>query len=68
MPEGEQNASRDGSSTLPDLDNVRAFLADYFGVVDDVKTLQRGGWSSAFSFRSDRRELILRLGPKWLLC
>jgi hygromycin-B 4-O-kinase len=44
------------------LEPIRAFLSERFARVRDVEELQRGGWSSAYSFRSGRHELILRVG------
>ncbi len=46
-----------------DLHAIRAFLAERFDDVRDVAELVPGGWSSAYSFRSGDRDLILRLGP-----
>jgi hygromycin-B 4-O-kinase len=44
------------------LEPVRAFLSEHFELVSDVQELQRGGWSSAYSFRSGQHDLILRVG------
>jgi hygromycin-B 4-O-kinase len=44
------------------LESIRAFLSQRFPDISDVEELQGGAWSSAYSFRSSGRDLILRLG------
>ena len=47
------------------IDAARAFLAErYRGSVDAVAELHGGDWSSAFSFRLDDRDLVVRFG-RW---
>jgi len=47
------------------IDRARAFLADrYRGRAQAVAELSGGDWSSAFSFRLDGRDLVVRFG-KW---
>lgn len=47
---------------IPSVNQIGAFLVERFGLVADVSVLQGGAWSSAYSFLSGERELILRLG------
>jgi aminoglycoside phosphotransferase (APT) family kinase protein len=43
---------------------ARDFLARRYGrLVDDVRPVGGGAWSSAYSFSHDRRALIVRFGP-----
>ena len=46
----------------PSVDQIGRFLAERFGPVEDVATLQGGSWSSAYSFVMGTRRLVLRLG------
>jgi hygromycin-B 4-O-kinase len=47
---------------LPTIDEINEFLLSRYPRTSDLIALPAGGWSSAFSFRTDQRELILRLG------
>jgi aminoglycoside phosphotransferase (APT) family kinase protein len=43
--------------------DVRAFLSDLHGAeVDEVESLAGGSWSSAYGYRVEDRQLVLRLG------
>jgi hygromycin-B 4-O-kinase len=53
----------DPEAYRPALDRIRTFLNEKFGAISNVVSLQSGGWSSAFAFRTQGRELILRIGP-----
>lgn len=47
----------------PPLDEVVGWLEDHHGgPVESVKPLRGGYWSSAWSYRADSRDLVLRLG------
>jgi hygromycin-B 4-O-kinase len=47
----------------PGVDDVDRFLQKRFGPIGEVCLLQSGGWSSAFAFEHDGRELVVRFGP-----
>jgi hygromycin-B 4-O-kinase len=51
------------SQQLPlDLGVVRTFLSHRFGTVVDLVALEGGEWSRAFGFRTDGRDLVVKLG------
>jgi hygromycin-B 4-O-kinase len=48
--------------TMPSAEAVEAFLSARFPGTDAVTQLEASGWSSAYSFRSEGRELVARFG------
>ena len=46
----------------PDRYAVYSFLSDRFTGIDQLDLLQAGGWATAYSFRTEDHELIVRFG------
>ncbi len=46
----------------PELSEVARFLGERFPKVEGIELLRGGGWSSAYGYRSDDRELVIRFG------
>lgn len=47
---------------MPTLEQIDRFLTERFGSVDDLVTLQGGGWSSAYAFVARSGDWVLRVG------
>lgn len=55
--------SRDGHAAAPSREEVVAFLSEHHGAtISDVEPLTGGFWSSAWGYRANGDDLVLRLG------
>src|SRR5688500_17921988 len=47
----------------PDREAIARFLAEHHGgTVEDIEQLSGGFWSAAYGYRSEGRDLVLRIG------